>query len=300
MSRGSFKRLLEVFQLFFTWADILRSVLPGYIKGLIVVLEKSVAGGANSQSFTYRICGEQAALLGEGDLHDPRFDSYEHQVIANVAQDAQDLGIVDYLVTYRIRIYPSLTFQNQYLTVRPLAMTLTVVAMFVLTCAIFLLYDYLVDARQNKVVKFAQRSGRIVDSLFPSGVRERLFSHAEHLRNEILTDDNNTCPGSGGDNISSIPSKKNPAHHIKQFLKGSFHKSAAEHEKNEGCMKNSPPIADLFHNTTIMFADIVTFTEWSSKHSPEDVFYLLENLFLEFDKIAKKLDVFKLGTIGKY
>jgi len=63
-------------------------------------------------------------------------------------------------------------------------------------------------------------------------------------------------------------------------------------------MKNSPPIADLFHNTTIMFADIVTFTEWSSKHSPEDVFYLLENLFLEFDKIAKKLDVFKLGTIG--
>jgi len=252
------------------------------------------------KSFTYRICGEQAALLGEGDLHDPRFDSYEHQVIANVAQDAQDLGIVDYLVTYRIRIYPSLTFQNQYLTVRPLAMTLTVVAMFVLTCAIFLLYDYLVDARQNKVVKFAQRSGRIVDSLFPSGVRERLFSHAEHLRNEILTDDNNTCPGSGGDNISSIPSKKNPAHHIKQFLKGSFHKSAAEHEKNEGCMKNSPPIADLFHNTTIMFADIVTFTEWSSKHSPEDVFYLLENLFLEFDKIAKKLDVFKLGTIGKY
>ena len=47
-----------------------------------------------------------------------------------------------------------------------------------------------------------------------------------------------------------------------------------------------------------MFADIVTFTEWSSKESPENVFYLLETLFLEFDEVAERLGVFKLGTIG--
>jgi len=293
-----FQEVVGSISIVFTWADIFRSVLPGYIKGLIVVLE-SVADEVNPQSFTYSIWGEQVTLLGEGDLHDPRFDSYEHQVNASVAQDAQDLGIVDYLVTYRIRIYPSLTFQNQYLTVRPLAMTFTVIAMFVLTSTIFLLYDYLVHVRQNAVVKFAQRSGRIVDSLFPSGVRDRLFSQADHMGTQTLTDKDNAHSESPSHLTSGTSSRrKNPAHHIKQFLKGNFQKSVSENEQSEGYIQNSPPIADLFHNTTIMFADIVTFTEWSANNSPEDVFYLLETLFLEFDKVAERLGVFKLGTIG--
>jgi class 3 adenylate cyclase len=36
------------------------------------------------------------------------------------------------------------------------------------------------------------------------------------------------------------------------------------------------PIADLFQNT-IMFADIVGFTAWSSSKEPSQVFTLLEN-----------------------
>ncbi len=294
-----FQEVVGSISIVFTWADILRSVLPNYIKGLIVVLEKSVADEVDSQSFTYSVSGEKVTLLGEGDMHDSQFDLFEHQVFANVAQEAEDLGIVDYLVTYRLRIYPSLTFQNQYLTMRPLVMTLSLIAMFLLTSGIFLLYDYLVHVRQNAVVKFAQRSGRIVDSLFPSGVRERVFSSAEHVGNQTMCDNKNTDPEGSGNTASAVISKRNPAHHIKHFLKGSFHKSHSESEKNEGYIQNSPPIADLFHNTTIMFADMVTFTEWSSKHSPEDVFYLLETLFLEFDKVANRMGVFKLGTIGK-
>jgi class 3 adenylate cyclase len=58
------------------------------------------------------------------------------------------------------------------------------------------------------------------------------------------------------------------------------------------------PIADLFLDTSIMFADIVGFTNWSTQRSPNEVFRLLERLFWEFDELAAMHNVFKLGTIG--
>jgi class 3 adenylate cyclase len=47
-----------------------------------------------------------------------------------------------------------------------------------------------------------------------------------------------------------------------------------------------------------MFADIAGFTAWSSEREPSQVFKLLETLYHEFDTIAKRLDVFKVETIG--
>ena len=39
------------------------------------------------------------------------------------------------------------------------------------------------------------------------------------------------------------------------------------------------PIADLFPETTIMFADIAGFTAWSSVREPSQVFTLLEKIY---------------------
>jgi class 3 adenylate cyclase len=63
-------------------------------------------------------------------------------------------------------------------------------------------------------------------------------------------------------------------------------------------VKSSKPIADLFENTTIMFADLVGFTAWSSKRTPVEVFELLEAIYGVFDAIAIKRGVFKVETIG--
>ena len=43
------------------------------------------------------------------------------------------------------------------------------------------------------------------------------------------------------------------------------------------------PIADLFPDTTIMFADICGFTAWSSVREPSQVFTLLETVYRAFD-----------------
>jgi class 3 adenylate cyclase len=47
-----------------------------------------------------------------------------------------------------------------------------------------------------------------------------------------------------------------------------------------------------------LVADIAGFTAWSSEREPVQVFQLLENIYNTMDKIAKKLDVFKVETVG--
>lgn len=50
---------------------------------------------------------------------------------------------------------------------------------------------------------------------------------------------------------------------------------------------------------TILFADIAGFTKFSSSVTPSEVVQMLRELFIEFDKICLKYNVYKLYTIGK-
>jgi Adenylate and Guanylate cyclase catalytic domain len=57
-------------------------------------------------------------------------------------------------------------------------------------------------------------------------------------------------------------------------------------------------IAKLYPETTVMFADIKGFTQWSASREPTDVFFLLETLYGAMDRNAKMYGVFKVETIG--
>ena len=61
---------------------------------------------------------------------------------------------------------------------------------------------------------------------------------------------------------------------------------------------NTKPIADLFTDCTVLFTDICGFTAWSSEREPAEVFTLLELLYNSYDRIATRMDVFKVETIG--
>ena len=60
--------------------------------------------------------------------------------------------------------------------------------------------------------------------------------------------------------------------------------------------KVNEPLADLFLNATVSFADIAGFTAWSSVREPNQVFTLLETVYASFDALAKKRRIFKVGT----
>lgn len=84
-----------------------------------------------------------------------------------------------------------------------------------------------------------------------------------------------------------------PKHQLKNFLAT----TSSAFEISEEFSLNKP-IADLFPHTTVLFADIVGFTAWSSERAPEDVFVLLQTIYHSFDKIARRRGVFKVETIG--
>lgn len=67
---------------------------------------------------------------------------------------------------------------------------------------------------------------------------------------------------------------------------------------NSSTRPSDSPIAHLYPDTTVLFADLVGFTSWSATREPCQVFHLLETVYAGFDKIAKQRGVFKIETIG--
>jgi class 3 adenylate cyclase len=55
---------------------------------------------------------------------------------------------------------------------------------------------------------------------------------------------------------------------------------------------------EVYENVTLLFADIVGYTEYSAGKNPRQVVDLLSQLFTSFDKECNKLNLYKLYTIG--
>lgn len=64
-------------------------------------------------------------------------------------------------------------------------------------------------------------------------------------------------------------------------------------------LKNSnQTIADGFADVSVMFADIVNFTQVASNMSPSQVFAMLNRIFSAFDELAEEYGLEKIKTIG--
>jgi class 3 adenylate cyclase len=184
-------------------------------------------------------------------------------------------------------------------------LTAVVSGCFLILLVTFLVYDYMVEKRQAIVVNIATKSSAIVDGLFPEQVRDRMLNvdgdkgnkdsgrpgtidmggHVDPVSHGSLHPNTNKTRGTS----TALVSVSAPGLSVKQFLAG-----------NGGSTNvlSTQPIADLFPNTTVIFADIAGFTAWSSQRDPPQVFTLLETLYRSFDELAGKFKVFKVETIG--
>jgi class 3 adenylate cyclase len=66
----------------------------------------------------------------------------------------------------------------------------------------------------------------------------------------------------------------------------------------EKLKQDQSAIADRFEEVTILFADIVSFTELSTKISPVELVSCLNEIFSAFDQLAEQHDLEKIKTIG--
>lgn len=251
----------------FSWDDMLRKILPNYIKGMVCVLKSSIG-----QEFTYSISGDHVTLLGEGDLHDTSYDYMEENFEANLAGVDQSHAVVANLITYSLTMYPSQEFEDQYVTNKAGIYTAAVVLIFVCTAGLFLLYDYLVENRQQKTARLARQTSNIVDSMFPASFRDRLYksaaSPAGPSRRASATSEAGSSSlaarrsSEGTDNThraSNIKGGKRFSMNtstLKQMDKFMKINSRGSDQNMDG-MQEDEPIADLFLDTSIMFSDIV-------------------------------------------
>eukprot|EP00977_Amphora_coffeiformis_P013348 scaffold3471_cov175-Amphora_coffeaeformis.AAC.22 len=264
------------------WDRALIDLLPENVGGIIVVIRNNC-----NQSYTYEINGKDAIYLSEGDLHDPEYDFYK-RVVSLAPHTHPDfestLGHCQYSMVRVLctlgenqdgmtDVYPSKPFRESYDSNTPKIFAICIATTFVLVTIIFFVYDFLVQERNTKLVQKAAKSNAIVSSMFPSTIRDRLI---------------------GQDNELDGKSHKKKTKSLKAFMVSGDRTGSDD----DGPDIASKPLADLFLETTVCFADVVGFTAWSSVREPSLIFILLETIYQEFDKMARNRGVFKVETVG--
>ena len=176
---------------------------------------------------------------------------------------------------YTVSVYPSDIMKSSFTSRNGTIALISVILIFAFTSCVFVMYDLSVERRQYKVMESAVRSSAIVDSLFPSTVRAQLYDAQEAKQKRQRRQS-----ASGAEVEAS---------------------NSAYNDRNDllnQALNSSGSIAQIYPDTTVIFADIVGFTSWSATREPTQVFHLLENLFGRFDKLANMYGVFKIETIG--
>jgi class 3 adenylate cyclase len=294
-STGSAQVVVGAVVAILPWDSYFSGLLHEGANGMVCVLSNTCG-----QAFTYKLDGTAATYMGSGDLHDSDYDDLVH-VVEVAPFTSLNPEKEDKYCEYTFYIYPTSKLEDEFRSAAPGLYMGAVFLIFFLAACLFLTYDHLVQKRQREIMDSAARSNAIVSSLFPAEIRDRLFKGDEEGGNKPGTD-------SKGDHkkvvdtqvVKALPGDAPQKYRLKNYLNEEEAEAPKEahpgHSDEE--IHESKPIADLFPNTTVMFADISGFTAWSSVREPSQVFTLLETVYKAFDTNAKRRRVFKVETVG--
>ncbi|CAB9525101.1 Receptor-type guanylate cyclase gcy [Seminavis robusta] len=262
--------VVGMFEIYLDWQLFLADLLPEGDTGLFYVLNCSCSG-----MFTYELNGGKVHYVGKGNLHDIFYTHLGQEVQVTTRWDSHNVTTP---CSFSLLVYPSSEMRGSFSSSMPEVFTVIIAVVFFVMAFVFFSYDKYVQKRQEKVFRQAVKTNRIVSSFFPRSIRDRLF---------------NQDGGEGGENSSRRRRSSTWA--------GSLRLKSYLNDGDDGtsvAAEDDKPIADLFPNCTVLFADIVGFTAWSSMREPTQVLLLLETIYRAFDEIAKRRKVFKVETIG--
>lgn len=212
------------------WQGILSTFLLNETKQenteVVAVLRSSCA---NDNLHTYRVQPNQVAYDSLGDGHDPGYDDQHVFTSFYEFQSDETTPFVSGHCFYSFHLYPTRAMHDIYEDSFPTHVTIAVAVVFGAVAMAFLVYDHFVGKRQNKIIHAAARSQAIVASVFPAAVRDRIMEQQDKLRTSVSN---------------------------KGKLKDLMHQGLDIQEDEEQYETfDSKPIADLFTDVTIMFAD---------------------------------------------
>jgi hypothetical protein len=143
------------------WSSFWHGIVGGIPGPLIVVLENNCG-----QAYTYWLDGDShEKFVGEGEPY-YNGESSEGLVMESNYEDFAALFGYDVdqenVCSYRVKVYPTKEFEEEFLTNGNLLSAVGVGGIFILTAAVFIFYDCLVERRQARVMQSAKRSNAIV------------------------------------------------------------------------------------------------------------------------------------------
>lgn len=236
--------------------------------------------------------GRVATILNE-DQHMAKLDESDLAIEAPLNPNADSESACG---TY-LQIYGTPQFRANAALPPPKLAIASAMFVTLLSAWLFLLYDWFARRRQAKLAISAKKSLAIVNALFPSTVRDRLLGKddGDNYFNEAGKPATFGRLATVFPNFADVSDKEKLA--IPQATYPSTSGSSLKNSQNAALAArvSSKPIADLFPQVTVLFADIAGFTAWSSVRDPSQVFVLLESIFESLDAIAKRLGVFKVS-----
>ena len=253
------------------WQQLFQDILPEDDDELYVVFDDACSP---SYTFTYRLQGPTATYMGTGDIHPTT--SNQHVISApllNLIRHDRYSGLPlsTNFCFKTISVYPC----KHKSTSGPAIYTSVAALIFFFTSIVFLAFDYSVGRRQRIVIQRALASSAIVSHLFPSErIREELYKQKiESSQNE-----------------SQTASSKETASSFLQMTPNSTNNLP------------TPPVApstlaESYQHTTVLLADLVGFSSWSSHREPAAIFQVLEAIFSKMDEVASKSNIFKVDAI---
>jgi len=216
------------------WDAYLTNLLPEGRSGVTAVLTNSCG-----QDFTYMLDGNTPVYVGSGDLHDRSFDSTA-TVIPFSMGNFTSTDIAGHC-EYSFVLYATQSYQDGSSTNTPVIFSVVVAVVFVVVVLTFFVYDRFVQRRNSKVIDAATRSNAILSQMFPSNVRSRLFEQAQQEQRQQT----------GGITSMNVAGKTR----LRSFLDDG-EGTAGTAVQSEELGYAGAPIADLFPDCTVLFADI--------------------------------------------
>ena len=169
------------------------------------------------------------------------------------------------------------------------------VVITVITIALFLMYDRSVTGHHQQLVHSSAQATEFVSSMFPENLHRQLF--APPMINSKQVD---VVPRQDNQRKTRDLDEECGFQKSIDTTDTTFSDSSSSWTQNslQSSVLSSPPIAELYPETTVLLADLAGFTAWSAERDPTQVFILLETIFLEFDRLASRRDIFKVETVG--
>jgi hypothetical protein len=208
------------------WLAFFDQILISSTAAIHIVISNSC-----NQSMTFEVEGQKVSYLGEGDLHDPEYSfMLQEDLLASFESPTSPLDDrgSNHCAYYK-SVYPTSQFEESQKSSKPVIMAVAILCVSVFTGLAFIAFDCLVTNRQNRLMKTAKKQHALVSSLFPKSIQKKLM---EEVEEEMKTGKKFSSFGKAG---------------LRSYL---------DEEGRDNEATDTKPIADLFPETTVMFADI--------------------------------------------